>query len=235
MRVYTGTSGFSYKEWKGGFYPEKTKPSDMLSYYAKRLSTVEINNTFYRLPRASVLESWRAQVGPDFRFVIKASRRITHFKRLKPEALDETKYLVETTSVLGSAFGVLLMQLPPNLPADLDRLSTYLCGVPDGVRMAFEFRHASWLSTDTLEVLRDHGHALCFADAEDEFEVPLTKTADWGYLRLRRPNYDGDALDNWEQTIREMNWNEVFVFFKHEDAAAGPLMAESFAKRFQQV
>jgi uncharacterized protein YecE (DUF72 family) len=231
MRVYTGTSGFSYKEWVGVFYPEGTKAANMLSVYATRLSTVEINNTFYRLPRASVLEGWASSVGEGFQFSIKASRRITHFKRLKPESLSETAYLVESTAVLGSALGVILMQLPPNFACDVERLKEYLEAVPAGVRMAFEFRHPSWLDDAVYGLLAHHGHSLCIADGED-MDTPAIATANWGYLRLRRPDYTPDQLDHWEHTIAAMNWEEAFVFFKHEDAGAGPLMAEAFAKRF---
>lgn len=231
MRVYTGTSGFSYKEWVGAFYPEGTKSADMLSTYASRLSTVEINNTFYRLPRANVLEGWASSVPDGFRFSIKASRRITHFKRLKPESQSETSYLVEATAALGDAMGILLMQLPPNFAAEPERLGEYLAAAPPGVRMAFEFRHPSWLDDRVYELLSRHGHALCIADGED-MDTPAVSTANWGYLRLRRPDYSPEQLDQWERTIAAMPWEEAFVFFKHEDAGAGPLMAEAFAKRF---
>ncbi len=208
----------------------------MLRYYASRLKTVEINNTFYRLPRRSVLEGWAGEVGPDFRFVLKASRRITHFKKLSPEALDATQYLIDNCAVLGDALGVILMQLPPNMPADTARLATYLDGVPDGVRMAFEFRHGSWFRDQTFddvaEILRQHGHALCFADASDAPTVPTVATSDWGYLRLRRSDYEQADLDYWAQIVRDSGWSEAFVFFKHEDAGAGPRLAESFADRF---
>lgn len=231
MRVYTGTSGFSYKEWVGAFYPEGTKPADMLAYYATRLRAVEINNTFYRLPRVPVLEGWAESVDPNFRFVFKASRRITHFKRLKPEALSETEYLVESTASIGDKRGVILMQLPPNFPRDVDRLREYLAAVPGGVRLAFEFRHASWFDDDVFGVLKDHGHALCIADGEGQDAGPVA-TADWGYLRLRRPDYTEDELDIWAETIRSKDWGDVYVFFKHEDEGAGPEMAEAFAARF---
>src|SRR5690606_32611430 len=177
------------------------------------LNTVEINNTFYRLPRANVLEGWASSVPEGFRFSIKASRRITHFKRLKPESQSETSYLVEATSVLGDAMGVLLMQLPPNFPADAERLQEYLEAAPTGVRMAFEFRHPSWLDDKVYELLSRHGHALCIADG-DEMDTPAIATTNWGYLRLRRPDYTPEHLDQWERTIAAMDWEEAFVFFK---------------------
>ena len=125
MTLYVGTSGYSYKEWKGSFYPEKIQAKDMLSYYSERLSTVEINATFYRMPKADLLENWKAQVPPGFRFSLKASQRITHFKRLK-ETEPETKYFLETAGVLGDQLGVVLFQLPPNMKKDLPRLESFL-------------------------------------------------------------------------------------------------------------
>ncbi len=232
MRVRTGTSGFSYAAWKGAFYPDEIRQNEMLGYYSGRLGSVEINNTFYRLPRRSVLEGWSAQVGDDFRFVLKASRRITHFKRLKPEALDETGYLAETTAVMGDKLGAVLMQLPPNFPADADRLSAYLDGVPTGMRIAFEFRHPSWLQESVYSIIRAHGHAVCVSEADGQQSAPIEASADWGYLRLRLPQYSERDLDRWAEALAASGWREAFVFFKHEDAASGPLVAESFRRRF---
>lgn len=233
--MHVGTSGFSYKEWKGSFYPEDLPNAGMLSYYAERLGAVEINNTFYRLPKASVLESWAEQVPDDFRFSIKASRKITHFKRLKPESADETGYLMETVATLGDRLGMVLFQLPPNMKADVDRLRAFLDLVPASVPAAFEFRHDSWKDDAVHEVLRERGVALVCADTEDpEDDEPVVPTADWGYLRLRRPTYDEDDLKRWAETVRAQGWKRAFVFFKHEDEGAGPAMAERFREIFQE-
>jgi uncharacterized protein YecE (DUF72 family) len=227
MKLSVGTSGYSYKEWKGPFYPEKLAARDMLSFYAEKLPAVEINNTFYRMPKTSVLETWRSQVGPDFRFAIKASRRITHFKRLV-EAQEETQFLLGNTTALGAHLGVLLFQLPPNLKADVPRLEQFLELLPDGTRAAFEFRHPSWSDEAVHALLRARDAALVQVDSEDAPAGELIATAGFGYLRLRRPGYDRADLAGWAQRIREQGWEEAFVFFKHEDEGAGPRMAAEF-------
>ena len=163
MQVFVGTSGYSYKEWKGTFYPEDLKAADMLRYYAERLTTVEINNTFYRMPKASLLESWAAQVGESFVFVLKGSQRITHMKRLK-DAGDSVSYLFETAAVLGSRLGPVFFQLPPSLKKDAPRLRAFLALLPADRRVAFEFRHESWFDDEVYEALRARGAALCAAD-----------------------------------------------------------------------
>jgi uncharacterized protein YecE (DUF72 family) len=231
MHVWAGTSGYSYKEWKGSFYPEKLAAADMLAHYARRLSAVEINNTFYRLPKTSVLDAWAAQVPEGFRFVIKASRRITHLKRLK-DVDEETGYLLETVTTLGPRLGALLFQLPPNLKRDLDRLDAFLALLPRGPRAAFEFRHESWLDDEVFARLRARDCALCVADTEDGLDAPAISTASWGYLRLRRPEYSDAELDEWAARVRGQTWSDAFIFFKHEDEASGPLLAEAFRRRF---
>jgi len=227
MKLYAGTSGYSYKEWKGHFYPEKIAPADMLAHYATKLPAVEINNTFYRLPKASVLEGWAGQVGADFRFVLKASRRITHFKRLK-DAEDVLGYMFETTAVLADRLGVVFFQLPPNFKKDVDRLQSFLDALPGDVPIAFEFRHATWFDDEVYAALRARNCALCLADTDDELDVPLVSTADWGYLRLRRPDYPRAELRKWIGWIGDQGWNRAYVFFKHEDEGAGPKMAMRF-------
>jgi uncharacterized protein YecE (DUF72 family) len=230
MRVLAGTSGFSYKEWKGIFYPEDLPVEEMLSYYASRLPAVEINNTFYRMPKPALLESWAAQVPPGFRFILKASQRITHRKRLK-EASDEVAYFFQTASTLGDRLGPTLIQLPPNLKKDLPRLESFLSVLPDGARVAFEFRHASWFEDDVFEALRARGAALCIAEDED-LATPPVATAPWGYLRLRRQDYDEAAVAAWADKVRGQVWSEAFVFFKHEDAGSGPKLAADFLRLF---
>ena len=228
MEFHVGTSGYSYKEWKGIFYPDDLPAREMLRYYGERLNAVEINNTFYRMPKASVLEEWASQVPDAFRFSIKASQKITHHKRLK-EAAEETDYLVRTVGVLGPRLGVMLFQLPPNLKKDLDRLGAFLSLLPAGLSVAFEFRHPTWHDDEVFDALRGHGAALCCADTEeDEGDAPLVSTAGWGYLRLRKPDYAPADLERWARRVREQPWERAFVFFKHEDEGAGPRMAAAF-------
>jgi len=227
MNLYVGTSGYSYKEWKGNFYPEKLPAKEMLSYYSSRLPAVEINNTFYRLPQRSMVEGWKAQVPENFRFSVKASQRITHFKRLK-EAEDETKYLLETISALENRLGVVLFQLPPNMKKDLPRLENFLDHLPPETLAAFEFRHPTWLDDDVLEALRGRNRALCISDTDDLPVGHVDKTADWGYLRLRRVNYSEEDLTEWLRRVRAQNWKDAYVFFKHEDEGTGPRLAGQF-------
>lgn len=229
MQLYVGTSGFSYKEWKGPFYPEDLPAKQMLHYYAQRLSSVEINNTFYRMPRSSVLESWAGQVPESFRFSIKASRRITHLRRLK-EVSEETDYLLTALAALGERLGVVLFQLPPNLKKDLPRLQGFLDLLAGRAPCAFEFRHASWQEDEVLACLREHGAALCCADSDDE-AGSLIETAPFAYLRLRRAAYQDAELAAWAQQLRDAPLERAFVFFKHEDAGAGPCMASAFGER----
>jgi len=229
MNLFVGTSGYSYKEWKGNFYPEKIPAKEMLHYYSERLSTVEINATFYRMPQQSMLENWKEQVPEAFRFSLKASQRITHFKRLK-ETEEETKYFLETASVLGDQLGVVLFQLPPNMKKDLPRLESFLAQLPQTTRAAFEFRHPTWFDDDVLAVLRSQNRALVVSDTDDMPTQHIDKTADWGYLRLRRVNYSEENLAEWVGRIRSQGWSETFLFFKHEDAGTGPRLAAQFLK-----
>ena len=227
MTLYVGTSGYSYKEWKGSFYPEKIPAKDMLRYYAERLSTVEINATFYRMPQPSMLENWKEQVPGTFRFALKASQRITHFKRLK-ETDEETKYFLDTAAVLDDQLGVVLFQMPPNMKKDLPRLETFLTLLPSTTPAAFEFRHPTWFDDDVLDLLRSQNRPLVVSDTDDLPTTHIDKTADWGYLRLRRVNYSEENLVEWAARIRDQNWKETFLFFKHEDAGTGPKLAAQF-------
>ena len=227
MNLLVGTSGYSYKEWKGTFYPEKIPAKEMLHYYGERLSTVEINATFYRMPQPSMLANWKEQVPPTFRFALKAPQRITHFKRLN-ETDEETKYFFETASVLADQLGVVLFQLPPNMKKDLPRLETFLAQLPLATRAAFEFRHPTWFDDDVLDLLRSQNRALCVSDTDDMPTTHVDKTADWGYLRLRRVQYSEENLAEWLGRIRDQNWQETFLFFKHEDAGTGPKLAAQF-------
>lgn len=227
MIVRAGTSGFSYKEWKGSFYPEDLPNDGMLAFYAGRFGTVEINNTYYRMPSAGVLEQWAGEVPETFRFVLKANRQITHFKRLKPEAIEPLEYFWSQATTLGDRLGPTLVQLPPNLKKDLPRLRDFLAAIPDGLRPAFEFRHDSWLDDDVYAALGDHAAALVIAQTE-ETETPLVPTTDWGYLRLRKVDYGEDEVEAWAARVRAQPWKEAYVFFKHEDEGTGPRLAARF-------
>lgn len=228
MHLHTGTSGFAYKEWKGSFYPADLPDSRMLPYYAEHFDAVEINNTFYRMPNEKVLHDWAAQVPPGFTFVLKASRQITHIKRLK-EA-DPVEYFLRTSAALGNQRGPLLFQLPPNLKKDLERLRTFLDLLPPDVRAALEFRHESWHDEDVFGALREHNAALCIThvEADEGVQTPFVKTADWGYLRLRKVAYEPEELELWASRVRDSGWNDAFVFFKHEDEGTGPRLAAQF-------
>ena len=229
MNLHVGTSGYSYKEWKGNFYPEDLPAKEMLSYYSRRLPAVEINNTFYRLPQASMIENWKAQVPEDFRFSIKATQRITHIKRLN-NCADETKYLLETAALLEQRLGVVLFQLPPNAKKDSDRLKAFLNLLPNEARAAFEFRHDSWLDDEIREVLRAKDCALVVSDTDEKPLTEIVSTASWGYLRLRRTNYEEKDLVEWMKRVQNEKWSDAFVFFKHEDEGIGPKLAAQFLK-----
>ena len=230
VRVFAGASGFAYKPWKGPFYPVDLPDAEMLAYYAARLPAVEINTTFSRLPKAKMLEDWASQTPDGFRFVLKASRRITHMQRLK-DVGELLEYLFTTAGTLGSKLGPFLFQLPPHLKKDLDRLRTFLDLVPSDRKVALEFRNASWFEDDVFETLRAHDAALCVAETEpDDKEgsnetVPLVPTASFGYLRLRRANYSDADLAAWAGRIRSQGWSEAYVFFKHEDDGTAPKLA----------
>jgi uncharacterized protein YecE (DUF72 family) len=196
MRVFIGTSGFSYGPWRGTFYPEKLPAAKMLAYYAERLDTVEINNTFYRMPAPEMLAKWAAETPDGFRFALKSPRRITHEKKLADVA-DSLTRLREAAGALG------------------ERL---------GLRATVEFRHESWFTPDVYEALRARDVALCLAESED-LATPVEQTSSWGYLRLRRQDYDDAALAAWADRVRARAWDSAYVYFKHEDEGVGPKLA----------
>jgi uncharacterized protein YecE (DUF72 family) len=222
--VKVGTSGYSFAEWKGNFYPEKMSSKGMLAYYAERFPTVEINNTFYRMPTEALVKGWAEQVPKSFTFVIKAPKRITHDRRLK-DCADLLQFLVGATDALGAQLGPLLFQLPPNFRKDVERLKGLFAQMPERRRMAVEFRHASWFDDDVFETLRANGAALCVADTGEEPAAPFVSTADWGYLRLRREDFSDEELREWADRIRAQRWKDAFVFLKHEEEGRGPKLA----------
>jgi uncharacterized protein YecE (DUF72 family) len=229
MNVIVGTSGYSYKEWKGSFYPDDLPASKMLSFYASHFQAVEINNTFYRMPAATMLEKWAAEVGDGFVFVLKAPQRITHQKRLAGTE-DDVRHLFEVAEALGSKLGPVLFQLPPYTRKDAGKLRDFIASLPRDRRIAFEFRHDSWFDEEIYGVLRDRDAALCLSDTDEsgDPEQLLIPTASWGYLRLRRTEYPGDALADWAARVERQAWQSAFVFFKHEDEGKGPAFAKTF-------
>lgn len=219
-KLLAGASGYSFKEWKGTFYPADIKPDAMLAFYAERLATVEINNTFYRMPRTTMLESWAAATPPHFRFAIKASRRITHLARLKAEsAAEPLGYFYRNLEALGDKRGPVLFQLPPNLKKDLPRLTTFLGLLPADHRAAFEFRNETWFADDVYEALEAAGAALCLSEREDNAPPPLVETAPWGYVRLRLETYADPDLRQWATRLAATSWSSAHVYFMHEPTA----------------
>lgn len=230
--ILIGTSGYNYPEWRGSFYPDDLPAAKMLPFYASRFDTVEINYTFYRMPTPKVVAGWCAQVPEPFRFTLKAPRRITHDKRLRPaEVADAVKGFLTAAGELGPRRGALLFQLPPNFKKDVGLLSEFLALLPPKVTAAFEFRHASWLDDEVYTCLGDRNIALCVADSAER-ETPVVATADYAYLRLRDEGYTPEDIGRWAGTARSLGeaCRDVFVYFKHEDegkgAAFGQLMRE---------
>ena len=219
-RLLAGASGYSFKEWKGTFYPQDIKPEGMLPWYSERLPTVEINNTFYRMPKVSVLENWAATTPDGFRFSIKASQRITHMSRLKVESATEpVGYLYRNLAALGAKRGPVLFQLPPNLKKDLPRLAAFLSLLPEGHNAAFEFRNETWFDDAVYDALKGAGASLCLSEREDNAPPPLVETAPWGYVRLRLEAYSDDELKQWSRKLHATSWREIFVYFMHEPTA----------------
>lgn len=232
MELLAGTSGFSYKEWVGPFYPEKLAAKAMLAHYATRLPIVEINNTFYRMPSAAAVAAWRAEVPDSFRFAIKAPRRISHLKRLR-DCGEDIAVLLAALADLGPCFGSLLVQLPPHAKCDEAVLAAFLRDVPEGTRIAFEFRNASWHAPAVFRQLEARNAALVQSESDDKFEL-LPWTADWAYLRLRRVDYSSQDLEQWLARLEASGVKEAQVFFKHEDGATGPSLAAQLLSMAEQ-
>lgn len=224
-RYRVGTSGYNYPEWKGSFYPERCPQKRMLPFYAERFDTVEINYTFYRMPTARLLAGWSDATPAGFRFTLKAPRRITHEARLA-DCGEMTRAFCDAARTLDEKLGALLFQLPPSFRRNVDRLQRFLDTLPPVVRVAFEFRHASWHETEIIELLRERGAALCVADSE-RMRTPVQVTASHGYFRLRDRAYGDADLAHWAGTISSStaNCEDVYVYFKHEEKGTGPAFA----------
>jgi len=230
VKILAGTSGYAFKEWKGPFYPADMKDDGMLGHYASRFPTVEINNTFYRLPKEHVLADWASQVPDGFTFAIKASQRITHFARIKAEAASPLEFLLKNVGALGGKLGAVLFQLPPNLKKDVERLRAFLALLPVERRFTIEFRHDSWFDDEVFEVLRGRDVAMCAIDQED-FAAPVVPTASWGYLRLHRFDYNEFALNEWAKRVTAQPWTETYVYFKHDEGeGSGPPAVDAFIR-----
>jgi uncharacterized protein YecE (DUF72 family) len=229
-RIWLGCSGWAYPTWKPEFYPPKTSPKKMLEHYATQLNSVEVNYTFRHLPSAATIDAWLAQTGPDFRFSFKAPQRITHIKRLK-ESSDALSvfYSALLPVIRAGRMGVVLFQLPPNLKADTPRLAAFLKeAAPERtatLRVAFEFRHASWFTDEIFDLLRQHQAALCVAES-DELQTPDVVTAPFSCYRLRKSDYGAADLQQIEtQLTARASQGDVFAYIKHEDTPKGALQA----------
>jgi uncharacterized protein YecE (DUF72 family) len=232
MKLHAGTSGYAFKEWKGSFYPQDLKDDAMLGYYATKFPTVEINNTFYRLPKEHVLQDWASQVPDPFTFAIKASQRITHHARLKPECASAVEFLLKNTSALANRLGPILFQLPPNLKKDVDRLRAFLGTLPADRRYTVEFRHESWFDDDVFGALRERDIPMCIVEQPD-FASPVVATASWGYVRLHRFDYDDAMMAEWVKRLAAQPWSEAYVYFKHDEGiGSGPPAVDAFRRAF---
>lgn len=225
VKLHVGTSGFSYKEWKGAFYPADLKNDAMLGYYSARLPSVELNNTFYRMPKKEMVANWAQQVPAGFTFAVKASQRITWTQKLK-DCEQLLGWLFEAIAPLEAKLGCVFYQLPKYVKKDTGLLATFLSQQQPGMKVAFEFAHESWLEDDAVALLKQHDAAVVLSDKAGAPTPELVDTGSWGYLRLRREAYSDYDLRAWRERITACGWKEAFVFFKHEDDCAGPALAQ---------
>jgi uncharacterized protein YecE (DUF72 family) len=231
-RIWFGTSGFSYKEWRPIFYPEGLSEKQFLTYYSSQLNSVEIDYTFYRMPTAKTIDAWKTATPQEFKFTLKASQQITHRQRLKVPS-DALDYFLSVVPGLEDRLGIVLYQLPPFFKCDRQKLEAFLSVLPRGIPAAFEFRNETWFTDDVYRLLRDHSVGLCIHDADDH-TTPLELTAGFTYVRLRRSVYDASTRAEWQDRLR--GWAkdgiEVFAYIKHEDNPNAPLIALEFARGF---
>jgi uncharacterized protein YecE (DUF72 family) len=231
MKFWIGTSGFQYTEWRGNFYPEKLPASKMLPFYAEQFSTTEINYTFRRIPSGKTIESWYELTPEQFAFSLKAPQRVTHFAKLQ-NCADTLNYFFGVIQSLEHKLGPLLFQLPPSFKKDSQVLNAFLEELPDGIRAAFEFRHDSWFDDEIFASLRAHNAALCIAEGE-KLSAPTTATASFGYLRLRRQDYNTADIARWAEFLlsNDTKWSDAFVYFKHEERGEGPRLAAEMIRQ----
>jgi uncharacterized protein YecE (DUF72 family) len=235
--LYAGCSGWAYATWKPGFYPAKTPARQFLAYYASQLNSVEVNYTFRQLPSAAQAEQWLAAVPEDFRFSFKAPQRVSHLLRLRNCGEVMKAFAGAIAPFAGTGrMGVVLVQLPPNCKADTSRLAAFLQqAAPLHLRLAFEFRHASWFEAATYAVLEHHNAALCIAES-DELITPDVPTASFACYRLRRSHYDEAALEALAGRLHTRAAKaDVYAYFRHEEAPDGPLRARAVLARFREL
>ncbi len=231
MNFWVGTSGFQYAEWKGTFYPDDLPAAKMLPFYAERFTTTEINYSFHRIPSTKTIEGWWKATPERFKFSLKAPQKVTHFAKLR-NCGDTLRYFQQVICDLEGKLGCVLFQLPPALKKDAALLSSFVADLPDGMRGAFEFRDSSWLDDETYELLRSKNLALCIADSE-KLATPIVATASYGYLRLRREDYQDANIVKWADEIKAKAgvWSDAFIYFKHEESGIGP----KFAARMKEL
>jgi uncharacterized protein YecE (DUF72 family) len=220
--IHAGTSGFSYPEWKGSFYPEKLPQKGFLEHYAGVFDTVEINNTFYRFPRSNLLEGWRDGTPDGFTFAVKANQGITHRGRLR-DVEELTRDFVERCKLLKDKLGPILFQLPPNFKRDDERLADFLDILDPRMRFAFEFRHASWFDDAVYTTLADSGAALCISEG-DKLDTPRIATGKFVYARLRKEEYSDQELTDWYAWMngQAKEGLDVFAYLKHDEEGESP-------------
>ena len=233
MISWVGTSGFQYPEWRGTFYPEKFPTAKMLSFYAERFTTSEINYTFHRIPNSKTIQGWDTSTPEHFRFGLKAPQKITHYAKLR-DCAELLEIFERVVSGLGSKLGPVLFQLPPNFKKDAALLAEFLGSLPADIRAAFEFRHSSWFDEEVFTHLENHQAALCIAESSD-LASPALATADFGYLRLRREDYENTDIVRWAKFIKaqQEKWHHAFVYFKHEESGIGPRLATQLMKELE--
>jgi uncharacterized protein YecE (DUF72 family) len=251
VTVFVGTSGWQYRHWRERFYPADVPQRQWLEFYAQRFATVESNNAFYMLPKPETFEAWANRTPPDFRFTVKVSRYLTHIRRLR-EPAEPVRRFVDHARHLGTKLAPVLLQLPPNLQAStealIETLGEFRSAAPE-VRVAVEFRHASWFTPEVRAILEDHGAALCLADGRltgteaSKPVTPLWRTADWGYVRWHHgastpePCYGRSALHSWAQRLSEL-WGpdqDVFAFFNNDMRACALRDARTFAVALERA
>lgn len=231
MDLHIGTSGWSYPSWKPAFYPQKLPSKRFLEFYSTQLNAVELNATFRRMPTASAIAGWVGATPPDFRFAAKAHQSITHIKRLK-DADESLRFFLRSLEPMRESgkLGAVLLQVPPNLKADSALLERFVQLLPVAYRFAFEFRHESWFTGATYEILKKKNVALCWAESE-KITAPRTVTADFRYYRLRCPEYASEQLNKLSEEIKaQAQGREVYAFFKHEEEPESAINAVTVAR-----